>query len=225
MPPTTPYFFISYSRADSAIVKKLVAELRERDVNAWVDTENLVPGSPEWEREIERSIRGSSGLIVVLSPEANNSQWVRRELSFAEENDKPMFPVLVRGDENDSIPLRLSLDNPPPLVEVRGEAFLPLDSFQKINQEREQAGEALFANPRNAAAGTLRQLDSRIVAKRKLDFFAYTLHIPAIDASGTPLTINAGEDKGTQIDLLSPSPSSSPAFQGGLSRPRPTLRC
>lgn len=108
MPPTTPYFFISYSRADSAIVKKLVAELRERDVNAWVDTENLVPGSPEWEREIERSIRGSSGLIVVLSPEANNSQWVRRELSFAEENDKPMFPVLVRGDENDSIPLRLS---------------------------------------------------------------------------------------------------------------------
>jgi DNA ligase (NAD+) len=77
-----------------------------------------------------------------------------------------------------SIPLRLKLANPPPIVEVRGEAFLPLDVFQKINQEREQAGEPLFANPRNAAAGTLRQLDSRIVAKRKLDFFAYTLHIP-----------------------------------------------
>ncbi|MDX2229586.1 MAG: NAD-dependent DNA ligase LigA [Leptolyngbyaceae cyanobacterium bins.349] len=77
-----------------------------------------------------------------------------------------------------SIPLRLNLDNPPPVVEVRGEAFLPLDSFQHINQEREAAGEALFANPRNAAAGTLRQLDSRIVAKRKLDFFAYTLHLP-----------------------------------------------
>jgi DNA ligase (NAD+) len=75
-----------------------------------------------------------------------------------------------------SIPLRLQMDNPPPRVEIRGEAFLPLDSFQQINQEREAAGEALFANPRNAAAGTLRQLDSRIVAKRKLDFFAYTLH-------------------------------------------------
>lgn len=76
-----------------------------------------------------------------------------------------------------SVPLRLNLKNPPALVEVRGEAFLPLSSFEQINREREQAGEALFANPRNAAAGTLRQLDSRIVARRKLDFFAYTLHI------------------------------------------------
>ncbi len=75
-----------------------------------------------------------------------------------------------------SIPLRLNLDNPPPVVEVRGEAFLPLSSFEQINQEREQAGEALFANPRNAAAGTLRQLDSKIVARRNLDFFPYTLH-------------------------------------------------
>ncbi|MBD2461826.1 NAD-dependent DNA ligase LigA [Oscillatoria sp. FACHB-1407] len=83
-----------------------------------------------------------------------------------------------------SIPLRLSLDNPPPVVEVRGEAFLPLQSFEQINQEREKAGEALFANPRNAAAGTLRQLDSRIVAKRKLDFFAYTLHIPGVVGEG-----------------------------------------
>lgn len=77
-----------------------------------------------------------------------------------------------------SIPLRLNIDNPPPWVEVRGEAFLALDVFAQINQEREKAGEALFANPRNAAAGTLRQLDSRIVADRRLDFFAYTLHLP-----------------------------------------------
>ncbi|MBW4622400.1 MAG: NAD-dependent DNA ligase LigA [Cyanosarcina radialis HA8281-LM2] len=77
-----------------------------------------------------------------------------------------------------AIPLRLHLENPPPLVEVRGEAFLPLDVFSQINQERSQAGEQLFANPRNAAAGTLRQLDSRIVAQRRLDFFAYTLHVP-----------------------------------------------
>jgi DNA ligase (NAD+) len=61
-------------------------------------------------------------------------------------------------------------------VEVRGEAFLSLAVFEEINREREQAGEQLFANPRNAAAGTLRQLDSKIVGKRRLDFFAYTLH-------------------------------------------------
>jgi DNA ligase (NAD+) len=77
-----------------------------------------------------------------------------------------------------AIPLRLSLETAPPAVEVRGEAFLPLEVFEQINQERQQGGEALFANPRNAAAGTLRQLDSRIVAQRRLDFFAYTLHIP-----------------------------------------------
>ena len=74
-----------------------------------------------------------------------------------------------------SIPLRLNWENPPPILEVRGEAFLPLDVFDKINQAREQAGDSLFANPRNAAAGTLRQLDSKIVAQRQLDFFAYTV--------------------------------------------------
>ena len=80
-----------------------------------------------------------------------------------------------------SIPLRLNLDNPPSRVEVRGEAFLGLEVFKQINQERFSAGESLFANPRNAAAGTLRQLDSRIVAQRRLDFFAYTLQIPGKD--------------------------------------------
>ncbi len=80
-----------------------------------------------------------------------------------------------------SIPLKLQLENCPPLVEVRGEAFLPLDVFQQINQERLAAQEQLFANPRNAAAGTLRQLNSKIVAQRKLDFFAYTLHISEQD--------------------------------------------
>ncbi len=78
-----------------------------------------------------------------------------------------------------TIPLKLSLNNPPAKVEVRGEAFLPLDVFAAINQARSKSGEALFANPRNAAAGTLRQLDSKIVAERKLNFFAYTLHTDA----------------------------------------------
>ncbi len=76
-----------------------------------------------------------------------------------------------------AIPLRLNLENPPARVEVRGEAFIPNDTFEQINCDREAAGEARFANPRNAAAGTLRQLDSRKVAQRKLDFFAYTLHL------------------------------------------------
>ena len=77
-----------------------------------------------------------------------------------------------------SIPLRLHLENPPPRVEVRGEAFIPNDVFEQINAERQANQEATFANPRNAAAGTLRQLDARVVAQRRLDFFAYTLLLP-----------------------------------------------
>jgi DNA ligase (NAD+) len=85
-----------------------------------------------------------------------------------------------------SIPLRLNLETPNftsllEKLEVRGETFLPLEVFKQINSERQSRGEQLFANPRNATAGTLRQLDSRVVAKRRLDFFAYTLHIPGMD--------------------------------------------
>ncbi|HEY6802511.1 MAG TPA: NAD-dependent DNA ligase LigA [Pyrinomonadaceae bacterium] len=60
-------------------------------------------------------------------------------------------------------------------IEVRGEVFIPLDVFQKTNAEREELGEPRFANPRNAAAGAIRQLDSKLVAKRKLDMFVYDL--------------------------------------------------
>ncbi|WP_414551556.1 NAD-dependent DNA ligase LigA [Anabaena sp. CCY 0017] len=82
-----------------------------------------------------------------------------------------------------SIPLRLNFAGSQSLgkVEVRGEVFLPLEVFKQINAARQKAGENLFANPRNAAAGTLRQLDPRIVAQRRLDFFAYTLHISGLD--------------------------------------------
>jgi DNA ligase (NAD+) len=81
-----------------------------------------------------------------------------------------------------SIPLKLNLDNPPPVVEVRGEAFLAIATFEAINLEKEKAGEAPFANPRNSAAGTLRQLDPKIVDKRRLSFFAYTLHFSEKEA-------------------------------------------
>ncbi len=77
-----------------------------------------------------------------------------------------------------SVPLRLRLQQPPAWVEVRGEALIPDGSFATINAERQARGESLFANPRNACAGTLRQLDSKVVAARRLSFFAYTLHLP-----------------------------------------------
>jgi DNA ligase (NAD+) len=76
-----------------------------------------------------------------------------------------------------SVPLRLRaaakrIDAP---LEVRGEVFIPRDVFERTNADREEQGEPRFANPRNAAAGAIRQLDSRLVARRKLDMFAYDL--------------------------------------------------
>ncbi|HMP95540.1 MAG TPA: NAD-dependent DNA ligase LigA [Kiritimatiellia bacterium] len=88
-----------------------------------------------------------------------------------------------------TIPLTLN-GNFPEFVEVRGEAFMPLEGFRKLNEERERAGEAPFANPRNATAGSLKQLDSAIVAKRPLDAAFYG--IGDIEGADGPDT-HAGE--------------------------------
>lgn len=74
-----------------------------------------------------------------------------------------------------AIPLRLHGDNIPARVEVRGEVFMPQAGFEALNEEARRKGSKVFANPRNAAAGSLRQLDPRITAKRPLTFFCYGL--------------------------------------------------
>lgn len=106
--PTNPYFFMSYSREDTVKQRRIVRELRERGLSIWVDVENLTPGTPTWEREVEKAIRDAMGIVVLLSPEANNSEWVRREISFGEQHRKRIFPVLIEGDDHTSTPLRLA---------------------------------------------------------------------------------------------------------------------
>ena len=76
-----------------------------------------------------------------------------------------------------AIPLSLR-DAPPGRIELRGEVYLPRRSFERMNEEREREGEPLFQNPRNAAAGTMRNLDPSLVAKRKLGAFTYQLVLP-----------------------------------------------
>lgn len=81
-----------------------------------------------------------------------------------------------------SIPLRLRTDGPCPppagVVEIRGEVYMPFSRFERMNEERVRAGEPVFANPRNAAAGALRQLDPAITARRPLLFFGYAVASP-----------------------------------------------
>lgn len=83
--------------------------------------------------------------------------------------------ITANGKTIKSIPLRLKKDID---IEVRGEIYMSKASFEKANKEREANGEALFANPRNAAAGSVRQLDSKITSKRNLDFMAYFIPNP-----------------------------------------------
>ena len=71
------------------------------------------------------------------------------------------------------IPLRLRTAKPPARIEVRGEIYIPFSAFERMNEQRVAAGEAVYANPRNAAAGALRQLDPAVTARRPLRFFGY----------------------------------------------------
>ncbi len=85
------------------------------------------------------------------------------------------------------VPLRLKTDTPPALLEIRGEAYFPFSRFETMNAERIAAGDPVFANPRNAAAGALRQLDPAITAKRPLRFFGYSAVHPD-GAAALPFT-------------------------------------
>ncbi|MDC9597102.1 NAD-dependent DNA ligase LigA [Xenorhabdus anantnagensis] len=76
-----------------------------------------------------------------------------------------------------AIPLRLKGDNIPARVEIRGEVFMKQGGFEKLNEEARRTGNKVFANPRNAAAGSLRQLDPRITAKRPLTFYCYGIGV------------------------------------------------
>ncbi len=81
----------------------------------------------------------------------------------------------VTGNVKTIRTIPLYIENAPPYMEVRGEVFMPRESFARLNRERDEAGLMPFANCRNAAAGSLRQLDPRVTAARNLDFFAYAL--------------------------------------------------
>ena len=98
--------FLSYSHADTDIMQRIKTSLFNAGLQIWTD-ENLRVGTPEWQHVIQQEIENSDGLIVVLSPDAEESKWVAIEISYAEVFDKKIYPVLVRGDRKTSIPIVL----------------------------------------------------------------------------------------------------------------------
>jgi HEAT repeat protein len=99
--------FLSYSRKDEEPMRLIAKFLRAQGIKVWVDNEKLIPGTPIWEDEVEKAIRNAIAIVVVLSPDSKNSEWVKREMTLADQHQKRIFPLLVRGDENTSITLRL----------------------------------------------------------------------------------------------------------------------
>lgn len=87
-----------------------------------------------------------------------------------------------------NVPLSLRGDNLPARVEVRGEVFMPKEGFEKLNNTQREKSAKVFANPRNAAAGSLRQLDSKITAKRPLMFYSYSLGVVEPESFDLPNT-------------------------------------
>lgn len=135
----------------------------------------------EFEERIQRFLKTTEAIEYAAEPKIDG---VAVELVY----DEGRFVVgSTRGDGINgeditfnlktirSIPLTLRRDkrDPPTRLEVRGEVFLSRQAFQQMNQEREEEGQPAFANPRNAAAGSLKQLDSTITAKRPLDIFCH----------------------------------------------------
>jgi hypothetical protein len=101
------HVFLSYSRTDADMMKRIRDTLREEGLPIWTD-ENLTPGTPSWQSAIEEALENAGGVVVLLSPDARKSQWVANELSFASAQGVAIFPVLVRGEEKDSVPLQLA---------------------------------------------------------------------------------------------------------------------
>jgi DNA ligase (NAD+) len=160
--------------------------------------------APENDESADESEDGSDGLDIefMVEPKVDG-------LSVAVHyRDGVLERAVTRGDGKvgeditanvrtiRSIPLRLL--EPVPRIEVRGEVFLPRKRFEQLNRERAEAGVPLFANPRNAAAGQVRRLDSRVTATRGLDCFFYVL---ADEEGGLPPTQSAGLERMRELGL------------------------
>jgi hypothetical protein len=99
--------FLSYSREDFWVMESIRDYLDKAGVDVWVDAEGISPASARWQRVIGRAIENCDALLVILSPDSEKSEWVEKEVIHGRDHKKPIFPVLVRGDEVRSVPFAL----------------------------------------------------------------------------------------------------------------------
>lgn len=141
----------------------------EGELRAWEARVQKLSAAQGWEGEIEYVTEPKiDGLAISLVYE--NGALVRG----ATRGDGEVGEDVTQNLKTiKSIPLRI--DDAPPLLEVRGEIYLPLAAFARLNEQRAEAGEPTFANPRNSAAGSIRQLDPKLAAARPLSIWCYSI--------------------------------------------------
>ena len=154
----------------------------------------------KWAADVRKRLGTDEPVAYVIEPKIDGSaiSLVYEQGSFvrgATRGDGTRGEDVTRNLRTvTAVPLRVRTDEgeaPPSLLEVRGEIYFPKEEFQALNREREELGEPLFANPRNAAAGTLRLLDSRITARRGLAACLYAIAV----AGKLPPTQSAALDR------------------------------
>jgi signal transduction histidine kinase len=105
---TRYHVFLSYISKDADTMWRVFHDLRAEGLTVWIDQTNLEPGTLAWDRAIEEAIVNSDCLVVILSPGARKSEWVREELHYAKQLGKRIFPLLASGEAQDAIPFGFS---------------------------------------------------------------------------------------------------------------------
>lgn len=104
--PMQHHIFLSYSRKDTLLMQRIREDLQANELTVWTDS-GIEPGTPLWKDSIEQAIENAGCLVVILSPDSKQSQWVKRELEYAEAQAKPIYPLMARGDERSAVPFGL----------------------------------------------------------------------------------------------------------------------
>lgn len=133
----------------------------------------------EFDKRIKRLLKSSEDIEYTVEPKYDG---LAIEITY---KNGLLYKASTRGDGYEgedvtnniktikSVPLRIESETVPEIIDIRGEVYMNIDEFERINKEREEKGEQVFANPRNAAAGSVRQLDPSITASRKLYLACY----------------------------------------------------
>jgi hypothetical protein len=118
-----PYYFISYARQNADFVARLTADLKKNGLTVWVDTQNLQPGTPDWEANIRAAIKDAQAVVLAASDASRRSQPVSAELAIADSHQRPIYAVWAHGDQwINSIEMpRVRLQ----YIDMRGDKYQP----------------------------------------------------------------------------------------------------